>query len=966
MLSVVVSTACVLWVVVVGTMASMKSQWQDSDFQHLSLLTKNLSRSVAYYEKLGFNTEYNQHRPSMGFTGAWLKLPIAAKHSIELHLIQTMHDHTSVGATYDQRGEDKLGYKNVHMVEDIFTKEVGYPHFTIEIMGDLNAFIDQYRTTFQNCTWNFHNTKQRLVLGGVRPVDRKLQIFLHDPDGNAMEVTASDKADATSVAARSTRLVAEAKQTIETPLLRDAQKRTREEVTAFANEEGHRSFATGQNVLAVSYGNPTAARVALRVLKRGGSAADAVIAANVVLAVLEPMNCGIGGDFLGMVYEPAPPSSDPTKPRRGKVYGLNGSGPVGAGVDNTAVLKVIKATRYVERQPAAAREHPIPLAGSAAATTVPGAVAAWCALHQRYGRLPWKDLFLPAISMAMQGFNISLHAWRNWTSVQRATDAMATGMLTPQQYVDFMSVFAPGGTAPLPGEFMRNPALGRTLFAIADGGCEEFYTGKIAEEFGAYLKSIGALLTEKDFNNYWNSGGARWSNLDSSGAAPDSPRRRASLGRTFAGRHAAKAKTRGPAEWSQPLCTTYRSKYHVYGLSGNSQALAGLQMLSVLDEYDPTYLRANPLHRTYLFVALKRIVYIYDRAVYAGDGARNASAVGEGCEASGASLRRVLGLRPAEIRVMIDESFHAGRPFPIDRVLQKATALHPELLRTLRTPPPPSGSSLKELRSLWAEEATGADRAGDTLGFVVRDSTGLTISALQSNAHPFGSLIVSPDLGFVLHNRGSKFNLLDPDQHPNALKPGRRVLHTLSPWIVTYADTGLPYLAVAMKGGDKQPYAFAQLLTNFVDLQMALPQAMAAPRFRHGVGSDASAFQPLTTFTTPLLRRDSHDAVVVSSVNTTIEVEHDFALSPADVRALRQTYGIVVKEYPVDAPFEDSAFGVGQVLKYQYPTPDWVPTAALTAGTPVVAVEVVTDALRKPGLAVAVAVAPLKSTVPRG
>ncbi len=101
---------------------------------------------------------------------------------------------------------------------------------------------------------------------------------------------------------------------------------------------------------------------------------------------------------------------------------------------------------------------------------------------------------------------------------------------------------------------------------------------------------------------------------------------------------------------------------------------------------------------------------------------------------------------------------------------------------------------------------------------------------------------------------------------------------------------------------------FVQVPSN---LQMSPTQAITAPRFRHGVLSDAAA---LTSFTTALLRRDSHGAVVTSSVNTTVEVERGFALSAADMRVLQSTYGVTVKVYPFDAPFEDSAFGACQVL----------------------------------------------------
>jgi gamma-glutamyltranspeptidase/glutathione hydrolase len=258
-------------------------------------------------------------------------------------------------------------------------------------------------------------------------------------------------------------------------------------------------------------------------------------------------------------------------------------------VTREVIRDIIASTDYA-KDPSFA-EQPIPLGGVAAATTVPGAVAGWCALHARHGKLPWRDLFQPSISLAMQGFNVSFHTWRNWNSVQRANKALKNNQLTPQQYLDFMSVFAPGGITPLPGEFMRNPALGRTLSTIARGGCEEFYRGSIAAEVGAYMKSVGGLLTVVDFATYWP------------GPSPTSPNN----GTSAKGATAPSANPSPSVEWVEPLCAAYKGgRYAVHGMPGNSQALSGLQMLSVLDEYDGAYLAAHPLHRTYAMVALKQ------------------------------------------------------------------------------------------------------------------------------------------------------------------------------------------------------------------------------------------------------------------------------------------------------------------------------------------------------------------------
>ena len=163
----------------------------------------------------------------------------------------------------------------------------------------------------------------------------------------------------------------------------------------------------------------------------------------------------------------------------GSVIGLNGSGPLAnliATEQSSGLRARIAALRPVYND----SSHPVPQMGPLAALTVPGAVAAWCSLHDRFGRLPWRSLFKPAVKLAMHGFVMSVHTRRNWDHIERFVDAMHRGMLSAAQLHEFMDMYAPGGEGPRTGEMYRNPALGRTLSALARGGCKEFYSGSIA------------------------------------------------------------------------------------------------------------------------------------------------------------------------------------------------------------------------------------------------------------------------------------------------------------------------------------------------------------------------------------------------------------------------------------------------------------------------------------------------------
>jgi gamma-glutamyltranspeptidase/glutathione hydrolase len=200
-------------------------------------------------------------------------------------------------------------------------------------------------------------------------------------------------------------------------------------------------------------------------LQRGGSASDADIAANAVLAVVYPHMAGLGGDLFALVWDAS----------ARQMSGLNASGRSGA----TATIDWFTSRGHAT----------IPPRGPLACVTVPGAVDGWWQLHQRGGKLAWDALFEPAIELASDGFAVpeSLAAW----SIPNADvlDADPTARAT----------FRPNGRPLRMGERLANPALGRTMQKVAKGGSDVFYRGEIGEKICTYLQARGGLLTPDDF-----------------------------------------------------------------------------------------------------------------------------------------------------------------------------------------------------------------------------------------------------------------------------------------------------------------------------------------------------------------------------------------------------------------------------------------------------------------------------------
>jgi gamma-glutamyltranspeptidase/glutathione hydrolase len=228
-----------------------------------------------------------------------------------------------------------------------------------------------------------------------------------------------------------------------------------------------RPFATRSEVIArngmAATSQPLATQAALHILKQGGSAVDAAIAANAVLGLMEPTGNGVGGDLFAIVWDVE------TK----KLHGLNASGRS----PQSLTLEEFRR-RGLESIPA---YGPLPV-------SVPGAVDGWFELHGRFGRLPMEQILAPAIEYAREGFPVSEVIAAAWNG----------GAQNLKDWPGFADVYMPGGHAPVKGEIFRNPLLANTLEAIAQEGRDVFYKGHIARAIDAYMERVGGFLSYED------------------------------------------------------------------------------------------------------------------------------------------------------------------------------------------------------------------------------------------------------------------------------------------------------------------------------------------------------------------------------------------------------------------------------------------------------------------------------------
>jgi gamma-glutamyltranspeptidase / glutathione hydrolase len=304
-----------------------------------------------------------------------------------------------------------------------------------------------------------------------------------------------------------------------------------------------KAFATRSEVIAphgmVATSQPLATQIGLDVLKQGGSALDAAIAANAALGLMEPTGNGIGGDLFAIVWDA----------KTQKLHGYNGSGRS----PKSLTLAWFAEHGYKDIPPTG----PLPV-------SVPGCVDAWFALHEKFGRLPMKTLLAPTVRYARDGFPVSELIAYYW---QRSVPRLS-------KYPGFTQQFTRDGAAPQKGERWTNPNLADTLDAIAKGGRDAFYKGRIATVIGDYMKANEGFLSAEDL-----------------------------------------AVHRG--EWVEPLSTNYRG-YDVWELPPNGQGVAALAMLNILEGYDFRNIAFGSVEHVHLFAEAKKLAFA-DRARYFAD-----------------------------------------------------------------------------------------------------------------------------------------------------------------------------------------------------------------------------------------------------------------------------------------------------------------------------------------------------------
>jgi len=353
--------------------------------------------------------------------------------------------------------------------------------------------------------------------------------------------------------------------------------------------------------------------------------------------------------------------------------------------------------------------------------TVPGCVDGWSKLHKRFGKLSWNELFRPAIYYAENGFPVTEIIQETWKAASSKLWGSDAGR----------EIFLPEGKVPEVGQIFRNKRLAAAYKLIAAQGATAFYKGDIARAILKTSTGLGGKLSADDLAAF-------------------------------------------QSEWVDPVSADYRG-WKVYELPPNSQGIAALEMLNILETFPLFNYGAGSVDDLHLKIEAQKLAY--------------------------EDLRRYVA----------DPHF---AQVPTGGIISKSYG--------------------KERAALIkAEEANCSPApgkppltAGDTIYLSVVDREGNIVSLIQSVYLSFGSGVAVDEFGFHLQNRGALFEL-DPE-HPNALAPRKRPLHTIIP---AFMEKGSTHIGFGIMGGYNQAQAHAQFVSNLVDYHMNIQAALEAPRF---------------------------------------------------------------------------------------------------------------------------------------
>lgn len=351
--------------------------------------------------------------------------------------------------------------------------------------------------------------------------------------------------------------------------------------------------------------------------------------------------------------------------------------------------------------------------------TVPGAVDGWAKLLQRFGKKTLRDALLPAIRHAEAGVPNTEWVAQAW----KPSETLLSG--------EAARLYLPGGRAPRVGEVFKNPDLARSLEAVATAGRDAFYKGDIARRILETSKAEGGAFAAADLAEF-------------------------------------------ESEWVEPISTTYRG-FTVHEIPPNTQGVAALMMLDILEGFPLHDLGHNTAASLHLMIEAKKLAYAD-------------------------MIRHVADPRSTTV--------------PLEMLLSKERARR--------------RAALIDPRKANCAAAADAKGGNDTIYLSAVDAEGNMVSLIQSNYESvgFGSGLVAKGTGFCLHNRGALFSV-DP-KSPNAIAPRKRPLHTIIPAMMEKDETRY---AFGIMGGFNQAQAHAQFVSNIVDHGMNLQAAMEAARF---------------------------------------------------------------------------------------------------------------------------------------